>query len=237
MLSVSLSQLGTPSLEWSKAEIFIPLFLLGTLFVIVGVFMENDGLPIQVVAWGWSILLWGLAMELFASIGQLAIDGEIGNRQRSEIVTLESKLEIATMRATNRRIVAGGAEQKELSLVMSKFAGMPVKVMAYEDDHENRTFAIELMRALQRAGLDTPSKFERVDADQIGFSETGMIITSGSDERSKEAVKALAIELNEKLYFCVDIAPRPQVPDNIRNPAEGSILVFVGYKGSQSHCK
>jgi hypothetical protein len=89
MFSASLSQIGTSSLEWSKSEIFIPLFLLGTLSVIVGVFMEREGLPDQVVAWGWTILIWGLAIELFASIGQLAIDGEIGNRQRSEIVTLE----------------------------------------------------------------------------------------------------------------------------------------------------
>jgi hypothetical protein len=89
MFSASLNQFGTPSLEWSKSEIFIPLFLLGTLFVIFGVFMERDGLPERIVAWGWTILIWGLAMEMFASIGQLAIDGEIGNRQRSEIVTLE----------------------------------------------------------------------------------------------------------------------------------------------------
>ena len=89
MFSASLNQIGTSSLEWSKSEIFIPLFLLGTLSVTVGVFMEREGLPDQVVAWGWTILIWGLAIELFASIGQLAIDGEIGNRQRSEIVTLE----------------------------------------------------------------------------------------------------------------------------------------------------
>jgi hypothetical protein len=51
--------------------------------------MERDGLPEETVAWGWTILIWGLTMELFASIGQMAIDGEIGNRQRSEIVSLE----------------------------------------------------------------------------------------------------------------------------------------------------
>jgi hypothetical protein len=183
----------------------------------------------------WLVIV-GIAIEACCTIFLFVFDEGISSAQQSKIVDLESKLEVATMRATSRRLITGSAEQRELTRVMSKFAGIPVEMMAYKDDHEDRTFAIELMRALQRAGLNTPPKFERVDAEQIGFSDTGIMLASGSDERSKEALAALTVELNNKLLFCVGF-PAPQVPDDIRHPADGSILVFVGYKGSQSKCK
>jgi hypothetical protein len=240
------SSLNNGELDESYHIWFFIAAVVGSVLVAGGILLESHW-PISRMKvrerWGITLVILGVVIEASFTFALLTFDEGVSRKQQetistqqSTIIDLESKLQVAMMRATSRRLMPGSAEQRELTSVMSKFAGMPVNIMAYEDDHEDRTFAIELMRALHLAGLNTPSKFERVDAEQIGFSDTGMMISSGGDERSKEAALALAVELNNKLYFCVGFPP-PQVPDNIRNPGEGSILVFVRYKGSQSKCK
>jgi hypothetical protein len=155
MLSASLNQFGTPSLEWSKSEIFIPLFLLGTLFVIVGVFMERDGLPERIVAWGWTILIWGLTIELFASIGQLAIDGEIGNRQRSEIITLEgiSSAQQSKIISLEKQASARVLDRKQYNALLSVKGKIKSVNIMPEAALEPGGFAGWIAGALQKADV------------------------------------------------------------------------------------
>ena len=189
-----------------------------------------------------ALVMGGIVAGFIATFLLFVFDEAISHRQQgvisdqqSKIIDLESKLRVAMMRATSRRLISGSIEQRTLTSVMSKFSGMPVKIMSYGDDHEDRTFTREIMRALEQARLDTPWRWDRIDAEQIGFTDNGMMVASGNDERSKEAASALIGELR-KIDFCVT-EPSAQAPDNIRHPPDGSILIFVGYKGAQSNCK
>jgi hypothetical protein len=185
MLSASLNQFGTSSLEWLKSEIFIPLFLLGTLFVILGVFMERDGLPERIVNWGWTILLWGLAMELFASIGQLAIDGEIGNRQREEIFSLEgtSNAQQSTISSQQSKIIEleskiaprdlNEIQRQEIAEAIKPFSGISFDLSMTPEIEPMRLVdqieaALSLGGWVEQLDISPSAKFNRLNKSPVG---------------------------------------------------------------------
>jgi hypothetical protein len=214
----------------------LSLAVLSSIAVGGGIIFERPKYPPSVHRVAFWLVVGGIAVEAVCTIFLFVFDEGISGAQQSKIIELEIKLQDATMRATSRRLMPGSAEQKELTSVMSKFVGMPVKIMSYGDDHEARTFTIELMRALNRAGLYTPWQFERVTVGEIGFTENGMMIAYGNDDRSKEAASTLANELHDKLNFCLDL-PSPRAPERIRKAADGSIPVNAGITtGGSPHC-
>jgi hypothetical protein len=164
-----------------------------------------------------ALVFFGVVIEAAATVILFEFDEGISRAQQSQLIVAE------------RHAVPGSEEQVEVTNAMKEFAGMPVRILSYDDDQEARTFTVELMRALHEANLVTPPKFERVSADDIRVVLHGIVIAGAPDKPSTDADSAL-LNVLSALRFCEAMPPEIGLPNIFGAIAPQSIFIFVGYK-------
>lgn len=92
MSSTILSHFGTDQLEWVKYWVLIPLFVVSTIGVIIGVYLEHRNFSQPVQDKGWRLLLLSLGLETFFGILIFAADGGVSAVQQSEIIALDKRI-------------------------------------------------------------------------------------------------------------------------------------------------
>jgi len=185
----------------------------------------RKGKPRKTFPWLW-FWVWVVIVGI---IGEGLSDALIWDSSDSLQVIADNELKLAELHAAGRRLLPGSEEQKDVIEAMKPFAGMPVRIISYDDDQEARTFTVELMRTLHAAKLVTPFRFERVSADDIPLVLHGIVIAGAPDKPSSDADATLLNVLND-LHFCEAMPTEIGFPNIFGEIAPKSILIFVGYK-------
>src|SRR6266480_2950888 len=87
MLSASL----IAPLEIAKL-VFFAIYIAATVGVIIGVYWEGERFPKEKQQRGWTLLVGSLAVDTLFTILVFGADGWISTIQRTEIISLESRL-------------------------------------------------------------------------------------------------------------------------------------------------
>jgi hypothetical protein len=200
--------LDTDSLEHTK-EVLIWLYVLATIGVIIGVYMEGERFSERTKLLGWRILLLSLATETLFGTLIFATDGRISRIQRSEIIALETKLSPRTL---------SNPEAAELAALLKPFGGQEFTIGSYGG--EAAALASRLRTVLEKADW----KWFDPEYQILPLAGTVGIQVWARSQGSHGAAKPLVDTLNGRWIEAM------LLPDQPDNPNDNKIEIIVGSK-------
>ncbi len=213
----SLNSLTTNHLESAKF-IFNALFIIATLGVWVGVYLEKEKFSKSTQSRGWRLLVYCLGAETLLSGLIWQIDSEISRRQKDEIIALETKI-------APRRLNA--LQCKEIMDSLASFAGRKARVATYVLDAEGSTLGAQIVVCLRAAKIETESGLATI-VPMGGFGSG--VFVSGSDNELVEAIRA---SLGSKGALIMSPGPgvfRGNEATGADSPSAKAAFVVVGVK-------
>jgi hypothetical protein len=197
------------TLEGAKV-VLIWLYVLSTIGVIVGVYLEGERFSDHTKLVGWRILLCSLAVETLFGTLIFAADGKISKDQRYEIIALQTKL---APRSLNF------AQMSEISAALAKFSGQEFTIGSYGGEPE--LIAIPIRAALEQANW----KWFDPEFHIVPLAGTVGIQVWASTQGSRLAAQALVGALADK-----DIAATLLPKELPAQPNTDKIEMIVGSK-------
>jgi hypothetical protein len=202
--------LDIETLEGAK-EALIWLYVLSTIGVIVGVYLEGERFSEPTKLLGWRLLLWSLSAETLFGILIFAADGRISRIQRDDIIALETKLAPRILSNQQSAAVAHG---------LKSFGGQEFTVASFGG--EAFSLASRITEVLKKADW----KYFEPEMQLLPMAGTiGIQVWVHPDSgRITKAAEALVEELNGKSIEAALLKHHPQ------SPKDNRIEVIVGSK-------
>jgi hypothetical protein len=191
------------TLEGAKVAL-IWLYVLSTIGVIVGVYLEGERFSDHTKLVGWRILLCSLAVETLFGALIFAADGKISNDQRHEIIALQKKL---APRSLNF------AKMAEISAAVAKFSGQEFTIGSYGGEPE--LIAITIRATLEQANW----KWFDPEFQIVPLAGTVGIQIWAYAEGSRNAAYELVLALADK-DIAATLLPREPPPQSNNDKIE-----------------
>jgi hypothetical protein len=208
-----LSSISVEHIETAK-WVFVALYVAATVGVLIGVYWEGEKFDNARQQIGWRVLLWSLAAEIFLGAMIFAFDGWISRVQRTEIVTLETRLAARTL---------SDDQVATIKSQLHRYAGQAFEIIPYWQNRESLDIANRIADTLTGAGwtIDQPKA-----ATMLVGVVTGVTVSTDKDAPSatQQAASALIAALNDHQIE----ARRDQ--DSGISPPTGKIYMNVGIK-------
>jgi hypothetical protein len=172
-------------LEIAK-NVFFVVYVAATIGVIVGVYWEGEQFPKEKQQRGWTLLVRSLAIDTLFTILVFGADGWISAIQRSEIITLESRLAARSL---------SNDQAAEIVSRLNRFHDISFQIIPYWQNKESLSIADRIADILMSAEwtLNNPKSFTAL----LGVI-TGVYVATdkGANQEAKDAAWALVEALN-----------------------------------------